>query len=128
MAAASFSVGRRGRDHPGAEVAGHVDGGQPDAAAGAEHEHPLALAHLRALGEGEQHRAVALHERGGLAVGQRAGDRDDAAGGQLDVGGEPAEPRHGQHPVADGHAVDAVADGHDVAGHLAARRERAAAA
>ena len=34
--------GGGGGDHPGTEGGGHVDGGQPDPAAGTEDQHPLA--------------------------------------------------------------------------------------
>ena len=46
-------LARGGRHDPGAEGHGHVDGGQADAAARPEHEHPLALGHRGAPGQGE---------------------------------------------------------------------------
>ena len=52
-AASSFSSLDAAADDPGAERHGDVDGGQPDAAARPQHQHPLPLAHSGAPGQRE---------------------------------------------------------------------------
>ena len=73
-------LARRHGDHPGAERAGHVDGGQTDAAARAGHEHDLAGSHDRAVLEREPRGAVDLHERRAAAEVEAGGQSHQLPG------------------------------------------------
>ena len=77
-----------------------VDRREPDAAAGAEHEHRLARRDRRAAGQREPHRAVALHQSRGPIEVERVRHPHQRGGRDDDVGCVRAE-GHREHAVAD---------------------------
>jgi len=108
------------RDHPGPEGRGDIDGGEADAAARAEHEHPLPLLERVSAGEGEDRRRVALQHGGGdrRVEGRVEGERRSR--GDHGALGEPAGPRRHHHPLAEALLGDPLADGEDAPGELGA--------
>ena len=91
-----------GGDDPSAEGPGHVDGGQSDAPPPApEDQHPLTGDQGGATGQGEEHGAVALDERGRLGVVPTVeGMGTSESAGTAHLFGESAEPGEGDYLVA----------------------------
>ena len=115
-------LARRRRQRPQAEGAGHIDGGQTDAAAGPEDEHRLAGGDDGAPGEGEEHGDVALHEARPLAEADGLGQGEQGLGGHGHLLGEGAQAAP-QDAVANCPCLDAVSHGRYHPGRLAAGHE-----
>ena len=112
-----------GRDHGGAEHLADLDGGKPNAAAGAVHQQHFAGLKLAAIDQRVIGRAVAGQKRRALGVveGRRQRHQLRRRGDGLVAIG--AVPHLDDHPVADRDALGRV-DLDDIAGGLHARRER----
>lgn len=88
---------RRGDgDHRCAERSGDVDGGEPDTAPCARHEHDLAGVHHRAVLQREPRGAVHLEERGAAPEVDRVGQENELFGPGHDVRREGAVAGHGE--------------------------------
>ena len=121
--AAALLLARRHAHDPAPERPGHADGGQPDAAAGPQHQHATRpAARPGPVAQGEQAGAVALGERGGPRRVEDVGQRARPSRRHGDLAGEAAQAGRGQHPVPTASPRPRARRRH-VPGHLAARHE-----
>ncbi len=125
LAPAEFEllVGRRGGDDARAELLGDLQGREPHAAGGAEHEHGLAGAQGGAVHERVVGGAVRVEKAGGDLEGHFVGQAKALLGGGDDPLGEAAEADEGHDAVADARTLGALADRRHHARDLAAGRE-----
>jgi hypothetical protein len=108
-----------GRAHEGAEL----DRGETDTAGGAQHHKCLAGLQTPSVLQRVVRRAIGIEERRRGAEVDAVGDRDQGAGADCDLLGEPTPPGRSEDPIADRDAVDTRADRTHDAGDLGAGGE-----